>query len=105
MCLLQNWNMSLDAESQEDELLVLASIYEESFTSVQAEAEAEVDGSSTTRGGVLAIHLDLPPDFALLSRLTKDTGKTGILKSINLMQAFLCKLWMPVQGVPAIRQG
>lgn len=67
--------MSLDAESQEDELLVLASIYEESFTSVQAEAEAEVDGSSTTRGGVLAIHLDLPPDFALLSRLTKDTGE------------------------------
>ena len=68
--------MSLDAEGQEDELLVLASIYEESFTSSQAEAEAEVDSDGPARGGVLAIHLDLQPDFTLLSRLTRDTGKT-----------------------------
>lgn len=69
--------MSLDAEAQEDELLALASIYDESFTASQAEAEAVVEGaggSDRTQGGVLAIHLDLPPDFALLSRLTKDAG-------------------------------
>lgn len=71
--------MSLDAESQEDELLALSSIYEESFTSIQAEAEVELDGSSTSHGGVLAIHLDLPPDFTLLSRPTKNTGK-GVMR-------------------------
>lgn len=70
--------MSLDAEAQEDELLALASIYEESFTANQVEAEAdegEAGGGDRAQGGVLAIHLDLPPDFTLLSRLTKDTGK------------------------------
>lgn len=68
--------MSLDAEAQEDELLALASIYEESFTASQVEAEGvEAGGGERVQGGVLAIHLDLPPDFTLLSRATKDTGK------------------------------
>ncbi|KAG0719695.1 E3 ubiquitin-protein ligase RNF14 [Chionoecetes opilio] len=67
--------MSLDAEAQEDELLVLASIYEESFTSCKTETEAEVGDSGPGRGGVLAIHLDLPPDFTLHTRLNKDTGE------------------------------
>ncbi|XP_050712312.1 E3 ubiquitin-protein ligase RNF14-like [Eriocheir sinensis] len=68
--------MSLDAEAQEDELLALASIYEESFTASQVEVEgAEAGGGDRAQGGVLAIHLDLPPDFTLLSRLTKDTGE------------------------------
>lgn len=75
--------MSLDAEAQEDELLALASIYEESFTASQVEAEgAEAGGAERVQGGVLAIHLDLPPDFTLLSRATKDKGKYLVSREV-----------------------
>lgn len=67
--------MSLDAEEQDDELLALASIYEESFTSVQDQEAVELETQEFGRGGELAISFDLPPDFSLLTRLTGENGE------------------------------
>lgn len=77
--------MSLDAEEQDDELLALASIYEESFTSMQDQEADLTDTQDFGRGGELAISLDLPPDFSLLTRLTGENGmfcmflKSGVI--------------------------
>ncbi|XP_066960250.1 E3 ubiquitin-protein ligase RNF14-like isoform X1 [Macrobrachium rosenbergii] len=61
--------MCLDAEEQDDELLALASIYVDAFTSAQDQDEEEI-----RKGGELAIILDLPPDFALVEKQTKENG-------------------------------
>ncbi|KAK7082050.1 E3 ubiquitin-protein ligase rnf14 [Halocaridina rubra] len=65
--------MSLDAEEQDDELLALASIYEDSFTSAQ-EQDVEDDTHSPKKGGEIAVHLELPPDFVVLEKHSRDTG-------------------------------
>ncbi|XP_045622435.2 E3 ubiquitin-protein ligase RNF14 isoform X1 [Procambarus clarkii] len=67
--------MSLDTEEQDDELLALASIYEESFTSVQDQETGPMETQDFIRGGELAIHLELPPDFTLLTRHTGENGE------------------------------
>lgn len=62
--------MSLDGEEQDDELLALASIYEDSFVSA-LDHDAEEDlavKDEVLKGGELAIHLDLPPEFSILSK-------------------------------------
>ncbi|KAK8738812.1 hypothetical protein OTU49_003686 [Cherax quadricarinatus] len=69
--------MSLDAEEQDDELLALASIYEESFTSVQDQEAGSMESQDFGKGGELAIYLDLPSDFSLL---TKHIGENGELQ-------------------------
>lgn len=69
--------MSLDGEEQDDELLALASIYEDSFVSAldhDAEADLAVK-DEVLKGGELAIHLDLPPEFSVLSKRVGDNGK------------------------------
>ncbi|XP_042207502.1 E3 ubiquitin-protein ligase RNF14-like [Homarus americanus] len=68
--------MSLDTEEQDDELLALASIYEDSFTSVQdQEADPTETQQDFSRGGELAICLELPPEFGLLTRHNGDNGE------------------------------
>ncbi|XP_042872795.1 E3 ubiquitin-protein ligase RNF14-like isoform X2 [Penaeus japonicus] len=69
--------MSLDAEEQDDELLALASIYEDSFVSAldhDVEADLAVK-DEVLKGGELAIHLDLPPEFTILSKRIGDDGE------------------------------
>lgn len=63
--------MSVDAEEQDDELLALASIFEDSFSSVQ-DQDAEDKCDETKKGGELAIHLDLPSEFVVLEKHTRE---------------------------------
>ena len=50
-------------EEQEDELIALASIYEDSFT---AATKDYCNEGNSLMGGELSIHLDLPTNFYLL---------------------------------------
>ncbi|XP_076045038.1 E3 ubiquitin-protein ligase RNF14-like [Oratosquilla oratoria] len=65
--------MAADLEAQEDELMALASIYEETFTESRGtgddsgQLEGAVGGleKKKFKGGELAVHLDLPSNFTL----------------------------------------
>lgn len=85
--------MSLDSEEQDDELLALASIYEESFTSTQAQEGDQADPHHESRGGELAISLDLPQEFCLLSRHTDENGESGSVYIFMRLDSLYCIIW------------
>lgn len=85
--------MSLDSEEQDDELLALASIYEESFTSIQAQEGDQADSHNESRGGELAISLDLPQEFSLLSRHSDENGKV-YLYQVRINVVYNMVLWI-----------
>lgn len=77
-----------DSEEQEDELMALASIYEDSFTLVENDAQ---EGDSSLRGGELEITLDLPESFTCC---IKRANGNGVMETLSHRVEYLPAIYL-----------